>query len=129
MTGIATSILQRNTLTVFCLRFNPMKKTLIEALKSAGEIQCRSFQAVRSIAEKESISSVVTEVDIESESKIIGVIENNYPGHNILSEEYGFKNRPSAYTWVIDPLDGTSNYAAGLPATCDPPIACSTCCM
>ena len=92
-----------------------MKNTLIEALKLAGEVQRSSYQAVKRITEKESISSVVTEVDIESEKKIITVIEKNYPGHNILSEECGFKNRSAEYTWVIDPLDGTSNYAAGLP--------------
>ncbi len=92
-----------------------MKNTLVKALKSAGEIQRRSYQTANAISEKESISSVLTEVDLESEAKIMETIENKFPGHNILSEECGFIDRSSEFTWVIDPLDGTSNYAAGLP--------------
>lgn len=92
-----------------------MKNILVEALSSAGDIILKNFQAVRKVSEKESISSIVTEVDLESERRIIAIIEEKYPHHNILSEECGFKNKTSAYTWIIDPLDGTSNYAAGLP--------------
>jgi myo-inositol-1(or 4)-monophosphatase len=64
---------------------------------------------------KESISSVVTEVDIKSEKKIIEIISSAYPMHNILSEECAYINNQSNYTWVIDPIDGTSNFAAGIP--------------
>lgn len=92
-----------------------MKQTLTKALKSAGEIQLRSFQSGNKTVEKENISSVVTEIDIKSEKAILDIIESEYPDHNILSEEIGLKNKNSKYTWVIDPLDGTSNYAAGLP--------------
>ena len=92
-----------------------MKEILIQALQAAGDVQMKSFQAVKKFREKESISSIVTETDLESEQKIIGIIEEYFPQHNILSEECGIRNRSSAYTWVIDPLDGTSNYAAGIP--------------
>jgi myo-inositol-1(or 4)-monophosphatase len=93
-----------------------MLPTLTKALKAAGEIQRRNFKAFKhSIKSKESISSIVTEVDVECEAGIIEIIENAFPNHNILSEETGFKNHNSDFTWVIDPLDGTSNYAAGLP--------------
>lgn len=92
-----------------------MKKTMIHALQSGGEIQADKFKVVKHISEKETISSVVTDVDLESEKKIIGIIEKRFPEHNILSEESGFKNKNADYTWIIDPLDGTSNYVAGLP--------------
>lgn len=92
-----------------------MKKTLERALLAAGKIQLRNFQSFIRTDEKESISSIVTEVDLESEKEIIGIIEEGFPQHNILSEESGFTDRSSQYTWIIDPLDGTSNYAAGLP--------------
>ncbi len=92
-----------------------MKKTLIKAMKAAGEIHLKYFKAVKNISVKENFTSIVTEADVESERKIIEVIEKEYPGHNILSEESGFTGRNSIFTWVIDPIDGTSNYAAGLP--------------
>jgi myo-inositol-1(or 4)-monophosphatase len=64
---------------------------------------------------KENTSSVVTEADLDSERAMIRLISEAYPDHNILAEESGFRNLGSPYTWVLDPLDGTSNYAAQLP--------------
>lgn len=92
-----------------------MKETLIHALQTAGDIHLKYFHKKNTVRQKESISSIVTEADLESEQQIITIIERDHPQHNILSEELGFKNKSSAYTWIIDPLDGTSNYAAGLP--------------
>lgn len=92
-----------------------MKKILTECLKKAGEIQRNKFQNIESIKLKEKISSIVTEVDFKCDSAIIEIISKNYPSHNILTEENGFINKQSDITWVVDPLDGTSNYAAGLP--------------
>lgn len=67
------------------------------------------------IETKSSIVDLVTEVDRMSEEHIINAIKNNYPGHAILSEESGKHDIESDYLWVIDPLDGTTNYAQGLP--------------
>mgnify|MGYP000633951606 CR=1 FL=1 len=92
-----------------------MKNTLISALKAAGDIHLQYFDKPLKITEKESISSVVTEVDIKSEKKIIEIIQSDFPNHNILSEECGFIDQKSNYSWIIDPIDGTSNYAAGIP--------------
>ena len=64
---------------------------------------------------KENQSSIVTNADIESEKTIIGIINNAFPGHNIISEECGYMHNGSEFTWVIDPLDGTSNFAAHIP--------------
>ena len=65
--------------------------------------------------QKESQSSVVTQADFESEKIIIELIRKKFPSHNIVSEERGFINNKSDYTWIIDPLDGTSNFASGIP--------------
>ena len=92
-----------------------LKNTLFEALEAAGKIQLKAFNEDNQIKIKESISNIVTPVDHASEKCIIDIIGQSFPGHNILSEEYGFINNASRYTWVVDPLDGTSNFAAGLP--------------
>jgi len=92
-----------------------MKSVLIEALKQAGQIQLEYFGKDMQEVVKESISSIVTEIDIESEKCIIENIISAYPNHNIISEECGYINNLSNYTWVIDPIDGTSNFAAGIP--------------
>lgn len=91
-----------------------MKKTLKECLQIAGEIQKNNFQNIRNIQLKNKISSIVTEVDIKCDKAITAIISKNYPEHNILTEENGFINNQSNFTWIVDPLDGTSNYAAGL---------------
>ncbi len=68
-----------------------------------------------------SAKDVVTEVDTRAEALIISHIKKNFPDHNILGEEGGYhdpKNAGSPFTWVIDPLDGTANYAADLATSC-----------
>jgi myo-inositol-1(or 4)-monophosphatase len=92
-----------------------MKELLIECLKRAGKIQLSRFQNIDKISRKESISSIVTEVDLECDKEITGIIQKGFPEHNLLSEETGLRINDSEFTWIIDPLDGTSNYAAGLP--------------
>lgn len=92
-----------------------MESTLRKALQEAGKILMHNFGTILNYEIKESQSSIVTAADIESEKKIIEVILEKFPDHNTLGEETGFQNKNSEYTWVIDPLDGTSNFAAGLP--------------
>ena len=67
---------------------------------------------------KSTLTDLVTEIDILSEDMIKAKIEKNYPEHNILGEESGSKDKNSDYTWVIDPLDGTNNYASAYPIYC-----------
>lgn len=67
------------------------------------------------INSKSSAVDLVTEVDKKSEEMIIAFIEENYPDHAILAEESGMTNKESDYMWVIDPVDGTTNYAHGYP--------------
>jgi len=92
-----------------------MKDLLIESLRLSGKILMQYFNRPIEARLKESQSSIVTEADLASDSMIVKFIGKRYPEHNIISEESGFKNHNSRYTWIIDPLDGTSNFAAGIP--------------
>lgn len=92
-----------------------MKQLLSESLTRAGKILLENFGHISTYEIKESQSSIVTKADIDSEKAIIQLIQQKFPAHNTLGEETGFQNRGSEFTWVIDPLDGTSNFAAGIP--------------
>lgn len=87
----------------------------ISALKKGGQVLMKHFGSSFNTIMKESISSVVTEADLASEKAILEILENDFPGHNVITEEAGYMHNDSPYTWVVDPLDGTSNFAAGLP--------------
>ena len=87
--------------------------------KEAGEIQLKYFRSKNlKINTKLNESDVVTVADKESEAVIISHIHATYPGHSILSEESAPEEHSSDYQWVIDPLDGTTNFSSGLPQFC-----------
>ena len=81
----------------------------------AGDILKHGFGSISSYQTKQDQSNIVTEYDIKSESKITELIQQQYPNHNVLGEENGFIDNGSEYSWIVDPLDGTSNYAAQVP--------------
>jgi len=96
-----------------------LKKVLIEATKEAGNIIHHYFNGVFKIAHKgAAVNNLVTEVDKLSEDKIIEVIRATFPTHTIISEEVGELIKPSDYQWIIDPIDGTVNFAHGIPICC-----------
>ena len=64
------------------------------------------------------MNNLVTEADHAAEKAIMEIIRNDYPDHYILSEESGDMPTDSTYKWIIDPLDGTVNFAHGLPICC-----------
>jgi len=88
-----------------------------EAAKQAGEILLAHFHRKKEIKEK-SKSNLVTEVDILSERAIAKLLTNEYPGYNVLSEELASSTPLTGYTWIVDPLAGTNNYAFGIPFFC-----------
>jgi myo-inositol-1(or 4)-monophosphatase len=90
------------------------REILKMALGEGGRVLLQHFGTVMEAREKESISSVVTDADHASEKKILEVLNDAKNPYNIISEEAGYTNRNSEFTWVVDPLDGTSNFAAGL---------------
>ncbi len=84
--------------------------------KEAGDELLRYFRSDSlQIATKFNQSDIVTAADKAAEKIIIGHINELYPDHSILSEESGLTSRDSRVRWVIDPLDGTTNFSEGLP--------------
>ncbi|MCF8001024.1 MAG: inositol monophosphatase [Halanaerobiales bacterium] len=83
--------------------------------REVGKYQLDKFNKTLNITEKSNYLDLVSEVDKNSEEKIINWIYDNFPEHNIIAEESGRQNKQSEYTWVIDPLDGTTNYIHGFP--------------
>lgn len=92
-----------------------MHQTLLDCLGAAGKILLRYFGKVTNPREKENASSVVCDADLAAEAAILKLLRRRFPADNIIAEESGRIWRGSDYTWVIDPLDGTSNFVAGLP--------------
>ena len=82
--------------------------------RQAGAVLMGGFGNVRHIQQKGAID-LVTEFDKLSEDVILSFIQKEFPDHAILSEESGRNQTVSEYQWVIDPLDGTTNFAHGIP--------------
>jgi myo-inositol-1(or 4)-monophosphatase len=95
-----------------------LKATLLKAVETAGQVLKENFNQTFKISNKEGINNLVTEIDHKSEEVIFGIIKQDFPDHHILSEESGEIVQDSAYKWIIDPIDGTVNYANGIPICC-----------
>jgi myo-inositol-1(or 4)-monophosphatase len=85
-----------------------------ESAREAGKILRDNLGRIKEI-EYKAKNSLVTEVDRLSESLIIKIIKSSFPSHGILAEERGRSRGASAYIWIIDPLDGTTNYTHTYP--------------
>ncbi len=92
-----------------------MIQKIINISKEAGAIIREGFGTKLTLEYKSNITDFVTNIDKAAERKIIDFIKKEYPTHNIVAEESGVENNNSDFTWVIDPLDGTMNFAHGLP--------------
>ena len=90
----------------------------VRAIEETGDIVVRCFSGERTIEWKPGRANIVTDADLLAEKTIIGILQNEYPDWAILSEESGASGTDSRYTWVIDPIDGTSNYTFGIPLFC-----------
>lgn len=101
---------------------NDYKRFLDDALsmaKAAGDIHLEYFRSTRlDIHTKLNDSDVVTAADKAAENVVVSAIRKKYPGHGIIAEESGSDNENSEWRWVIDPLDGTTNFSQGLPVFC-----------
>ena len=94
--------------------------TAVEIVLLAGEIQLSRRESGFQIDKKGTID-LVTEVDLECEKMCRALLAERFPHHDILAEELSRgpgQPRTSRYRWVFDPLDGTTNYAHGLPVFC-----------
>jgi myo-inositol-1(or 4)-monophosphatase len=103
------------------LNLHPMLNVAVKAARAAGAIINRAaldVEAVR-ISQKQ-VNDFVTEVDQAAEQAIIETLLTAYPGHGILAEESGSEHgaKDSEFVWIIDPLDGTTNFIHGFPYYC-----------
>ena len=83
-------------------------------VRKAGVVLREGYGNVRHIQQK-GVIDLVTEFDVRSEEIILSSLQKEFPDHAILAEESGLNTTISEYQWVIDPLDGTTNFAHGIP--------------
>lgn len=98
------------------MNIDKIKSTLFQALRAAGRIIKAGSQKQFTIRKKGELN-LVTVYDLAAEKAILSIIKKNFPDHSILTEE----SKPSGNSssrWIIDPLDGTTNFAHGFPAAC-----------
>ena len=97
---------------------SPSTETLLEfaldAAWQAGRITLGYFQSAPTV-ERKADNSPVTIADREAEQKLRGLINQYWPDHGIIGEEFGRSTSDSRYTWVIDPIDGTHSFIRGVP--------------
>ncbi|HYE88208.1 MAG TPA: inositol monophosphatase family protein, partial [Vicinamibacterales bacterium] len=91
--------------------------TAIEAVVRAGDLQMAKFGTGVRIEKKGAID-LVTEVDLEVERMFRSMVAERFPDHEVLAEEFGGGQTGSRHRWVFDPLDGTTNFAHGIPIFC-----------
>jgi myo-inositol-1(or 4)-monophosphatase len=102
--------MKRRDITVF-------RQAAVAAARLGGEILRTKASAKKRIAYKGKVN-LVTQVDRLSEREIVGFLRKRFPEHGFLAEEGGSSRRASEFTWIIDPLDGTTNYAHGYRSYC-----------
>ncbi|MBI1341671.1 MAG: inositol monophosphatase [Terrimonas sp.] len=95
-----------------------LKETLLKSVTAGAAELTRFFDKDFTISNKEGINNLVTEADHAAEKAIFSVIRESFPDHYLLSEEAGAIAQDSNYKWIIDPIDGTVNFAHGLPLCC-----------
>ena len=91
-----------------------MKSLMLKAAKAAGVVILKNYRTVGKVKFK-APRSLLTKADILSEKTIIKTIRKKFPDHYFLSEEGGKINKGSEHTWIIDPIDGTTNFVAKIP--------------
>jgi myo-inositol-1(or 4)-monophosphatase len=95
-----------------------MKETLLKATRAAGALILKHFNGPFSVSHKDGVNNLVTEVDQAAEKLITQVIKSAFPDHGIVGEEYGEHDMEARYKWIVDPIDGTVNFAHGIPLCC-----------
>lgn len=95
---------------------HPLLNIAINAAREVGPMLRRAQERLDELTtEEKNPHDFVTQMDKAAESEIIHAIQNVYPNHKILAEESGYQNNPGEITWIIDPIDGTTNFIHGIP--------------
>lgn len=100
------------------LSLRMLKQTLIAATRAGADQLKHFFDRDFAVHHKEGVNNLVTEADHAAEKAIFETIRQEFPEHYILSEESGELIQESEYKWIIDPIDGTVNFANGIPICC-----------
>lgn len=95
-----------------------LKYILLKSIHAGAAVLRHFFEGSFEIMSKDTLNNLVTEADKKSEDTIIETIRCEFPQHFILSEEVGEMSTSSDYKWIIDPIDGTVNFAHGIPLCC-----------
>jgi myo-inositol-1(or 4)-monophosphatase len=90
-------------------------RVAVETTRAAGHLLRRELRGARRISYKGAPTNLVTEMDARAETLIVEALSGAFPDDGILSEEAGARPGHSGRRWIVDPLDGTTNYAHGLP--------------
>jgi myo-inositol-1(or 4)-monophosphatase len=91
-----------------------VKKALLDSLAAGGKEIMKGHAKKRTISYKTPIS-LVTETDTASEKAILRILHRHFPKHTVLAEESGLNDLKSEHKWIIDPVDGTTNFANNIP--------------
>src|SRR5690349_6181846 len=98
---------------------HPMLNTAVKAARKAGSIITRSsYDLDKLTIRRKQQNDFVSEVDHAAEEAVISVLKEAYPDHGFLGEESGYHDKDAEFLWVIDPLDGTTNFLHGNPQYC-----------
>ena len=98
-----------------CPESHTLLSTAVDAAKTAGSLLLKRARDGFHI-EYKNIVNLATDADRAAEESIVSTIRDAFPAHRFLAEERGLEARSeSLYQWIIDPLDGTTNYAHGFP--------------
>ncbi|MBT0585722.1 inositol-1-monophosphatase [Alteromonas oceanisediminis] len=98
---------------------HPMLNIAVRAARVAGNIIARGFENRDDLeTQAKGANDFVTKIDKEAEQAIISKIKQSYPDHAFHGEESGKQGADETFTWIIDPLDGTTNFIKGIPHFC-----------
>jgi len=98
---------------------HPMLNIAVKAARRAGAIINRASQDIGTLTIKsKNYNDFVSEVDVAAERAIIDTLKDAYPSHGFLGEESGSSENQSDFIWIIDPLDGTTNFLHNFPQYC-----------
>lgn len=95
---------------------NKEMDVLKKGLLQAGKVLTRHFGKIN--YKLKGPSNLLTKADLESQQTVLSLLKRSFPGHDYLAEEEARKDTGSRYLWILDPLDGTTNYAHGFPVAC-----------
>ena len=98
---------------------HPMLNIAVRAARVAGNIIMRGYETRHELTlEQKGQNDFVTQIDKDAEQAIIHKIQQSYPDHAFIGEESGTTGENAEFTWIIDPLDGTTNFVKGIPHFC-----------